>query len=157
MSIMQLIQKKKEQFRNASIEIRKQQAIKETEKLRAERLRQGELAKVEAQRLQARQDVDRITAFNEKARGPSKLKKFGQGVAKVMNKGKTGMSEAKQARYMKGIQFGAPASTGSKGLDTVGRGSPFGGQRNIDVGGRGLFNTTPEKKKEERTTIIIKQ
>jgi len=156
MNVFAMIQQKKEQFRDASIEKRKQQAIKESNEIIREKRRQAELAKIEGVRVTEQRDLERIKAFNERARGPSKVKKFGQGLAKVMNKGKEGMSSAKSQGYFKGINV--PGSSGSSGLNNAPTGSPFGGQRPLDVGGKGLFNTTQaEKPKEKRTTIIIKQ
>lgn len=93
MNIAELIQKKKEQFKDASIERRKQRAVKEANDLYRERIRQGELAKVEAIKVQNKKDVEAIKSFNARAEGPSKLQRFGQGLASVVNKGKEGVKK----------------------------------------------------------------
>lgn len=147
-------------------EMRRQQRAQDSYVMERARLeQQNETLRLEERR---KAELDRLRADQHKLKeqvGPSKMQKFGQGIAKVMNKGKQGMGKvqnglasAKSKGFMQGVKVGAPASTGSKGLDNTPVGSPFGGQRNIEVGGRGLFNTTPvEKPKEKRTTIIIKQ
>lgn len=95
----------------------------ELERLRKERIKLEEKAKLE----EARQsELGRIQTA--KAKTPSKLMAFGQGLAKVMNKGQ---ENAKRTQVEgKGIDFGGHkdiAFGGTKGVDFGSGGhSPFG-------------------------------
>lgn len=162
MNISKYIQAKKDQFRDAQSKKKERLALQEAERLRLERHRQGELAKAQAEKVRLEKDVQRISAFTEKHKDMSKMEKFGKGVASVINKGRETIKKSQHRHKAKGSIFRAVPSSGSKGLDTVKQGSPFGGQRNLDVGGGKssggyTFGPTPkampEKKKGTTTTI----
>lgn len=157
MGILNLIKQQKEAFKDATVERRKQIALRQADELHAEKVRQGQLAIAEAKLLQEQRDLERIQAFNKKVQGPSKVEKFGKNLAVLMSKGKEMKSKAQSQGHMKGINFGSPPSTGSKGLETSTKGSPFGSQKDLDFGGQGLQLGKPQlEKKEPRPTIIIK-
>lgn len=163
MGIMGLIAQKKAQFRDAQFKKKERLALQEAERLRLERHRQGELAKAQAEKVRLERDVQRSSAFTEKHATPSKLQNLGRGLQKVMEKGKQGVKNVKGNYKPKGIQFGAVPSSGSRGLETVSKGSPFGGQRDLDVGGGSSsggysFGPTPKAMPEKKkgTTITIR-
>jgi len=158
MGIMGMIAKAKEGFRDMTVERRKQLALQETERLRREKIRMGELAKAQAEQARLEKDVKNISSFTEKHRVPTTMQKFAHGLQKTVNAGK----KATKGLHPKGLSLGAPASSGSRGLNNSGQGSPFGASRNLDVGGNSggfTFGPSPKiaKPKQKSTTIIIKQ
>lgn len=89
--------------------------------------------------------------------GPSKLQNFGKGLAGVINKAKSGVQshQAKAKARGGGLQFGAPMSSGSRGLEMSQR-DVFGGSgRALDVGGRNPFGSDEKPKQERRPKVII--
>lgn len=105
---------------------RQKQELREAQQIRAD-LRQDRMKGVEGQQ-------------------PSKFKKLGQGMAAHMNKNKSRSPP----------RVGVPKSSGSRGFNTAGKSSPFGGTRNIDVGGTGSpFNPQQKPKVQPKKTIKI--
>ena len=88
--------------------------------------------------------------------GPSKVQKFGQGLAKTINSARKGIKEHKSKV---GGRIGAPMSSGSSGLQ-VNQRDVFGG-RNLDFGGssKSNFSFGPTQKeqpiKEKPKRIVI--
>jgi len=110
---------------------------------------------------QRRDTIERLRSSNAKLKPESKLKSMGKGLAKVINKGKEGVQSAKKQGFLSGAKFEPGKSTfGGSGS----QGSPFGGSRNLEVGGNsGNFNTSrglqfgkaePEKKEKPRAITI---
>lgn len=83
----------------------------ELAELRKERLRLEGQAKLEKLRQHEKSRIEKA-----KAARPNKLKSFGRGLAKVINKGSEGIKAAKKAGFLKGNDF---TGGGSK--------NPFGG------------------------------
>lgn len=162
MGILSTIQRKKEQFHNATVERRKEMAIKESERLRAERLRQGELAKANAERVRLERDVQRLESFNRKAEGPSNFQKFATGLKKTINKSKTEVRSIKKtsASPGKGFRLSAPQSSGSKSLEVGSNRDIFGGSKDNSRFGpsRNLFGEEkkPMPQKQIKSKTIIK-
>jgi len=126
MGILGMIARKKEEFQNSTVQMRKKVLLKKTEKLQADNARQSELT-------EARTNLEEAKLINQDLRqqsptGPNKLQNLGRGMAKHMNKTKA----------KKGVKLKAIPSTGSKNLTEPVKGNPFGGQKNLDVGGHGL-------------------
>jgi len=152
-NIAALIRRKKEQFtaeRSRKSQINNMERAAELQRLRQQRIQVEGKAKLETAR---QQEIGRIQAA--KAKTPNKLMAFGQGIAKLINKGKEHNAKSKGKSYGKGI-FGE-ANRGSTGLQ-------FGGNSNnnrgIDfgAGGGSPFNgpvKPAEKKKEPNITIRI--
>lgn len=139
MGISSLIRNEKQKFFSAKLSRDKATIIKQTEKLERERMREGELAKLNARRQKAERDVSKIKSYNQKNTPKSKAKRFGQNLANVINKGKTALAEQKQKTG--GIDFG-----GNKARD------PFSSS------GDSSFSFGPTKKevKPKSQTITIK-
>ena len=85
---MSFIRKQKEGFQSYkhSQQLRREQALKEDALARRERA--AELAKAQAERVRAEADLQRIEGFTQRHTQPSKLQRFGQGLARVMNEQK---------------------------------------------------------------------
>lgn len=165
MGILSMIAKRKESFhktREAVAQFKTDVAIGKIERQQQANLREAKLTQAkqelrEAQQINADLRADQMQQVQ--GQQPSKLKNLGKGMAAHMKK---------QKPKGGGMRLGAVQSTGSRGLNTSGQGSPFGGQRNLDVGGKGLqigggsggFSFGPSEKKmpEKRkgTTITIK-
>lgn len=99
----------------------------------------------EAQVLEAKQKHKETTQIRDdfrQAQGPSNVQKFGQGLAKVMNKGR----QAHAKRQAMNVKVGAPQSSGSRGLQ---------------MGGRDVFSLGPKqqtqmpKKPAKRPRVIV--
>jgi len=150
MSIIRFIQQQKDKvlnYRSAKISDRLR---REAENLRAEKIRQAEIAKASAMVQKQRRDVDAIRGYNERvaaARPKNALMKLGEGLAGAMNRnesvtvknytGKKGKKQNKKGA-MQGAARLAQNNQGSRGLDF---GSQQGGNsmfstpaRNLDVG-----------------------
>jgi hypothetical protein len=140
MGIFATIQAKKDQFHNATVEIRKKAILKEAEKVRADNLRQNEL-------LKARQELESAKIINQDLRagspqGPSKLAVFGKNLKAHMDKQKTKNKD----RPTLGVPIAqGPSQTGAS------QGGVFGGQRNLDVGGTGM---SPFNKRDKPKNIF---
>jgi len=148
MNILEAIQRKKAEFQNASVERRRANAIIDTQRAIEERQRLERIQQVESVKMQEQEKLARVRASVEKSRGPSKVQAFGKNLAKVMNKGKEGLSKMRSQGNFKGLDVGGSSS----------QSSVFGGQKPLDVGGQGLFSREPTPKiKPKSTTIIIKQ
>lgn len=131
--IRAFIQRKKEAFRQQQVNKSQTENIKradELQRLRTERIRMEGKANLEQAK---QQELAKISAA--KAKAPSNLMKFGQGLAGVINR--AGKSKGTKS---KGSMFGGNTvgGTGSKGIDFGGRanGSQFGGQKGLDFGGK---------------------
>lgn len=123
-NIGRFIRREKERFRSFRTRIETERIKTETARLEAEKKRQGDLARINARKQIAQRDVDQIKAYNEKVRGPSKLKRFGQGAAKAMDKIKE--TKASRDKAGKGLRFGVPGRTeGSRGFGMEVKSDPF--------------------------------
>lgn len=137
-NVSAIIRKKKRQF-YATRDKRRQMDISnreaELKRLRAERVRVEERAKLETAR---RSERSRIKSA--KAKTPSKMMAFGRGVAKVVNK--------ERLKTRKGLQFGGDKR--GTAFDSGGSGIQFGGSG-------GPFGPKPKPKPKTRTvTIVVK-
>lgn len=151
MGVLGFIAQKKAQFQDATVERRKKVILKKTAKLQEANVREGTVLEAK----QKLQEAEQINKDLREAQGPSKLQNLGKGIKRTIEKGKQARSK---------FRASAPPSSGSRGLGMGGTpgGSVFGGQRDIDVGGKsgGGFSfgpspkTKPEKKREG-TTITI--
>ena len=117
-----MISRKKAQFKDYRTRMQMSRIEAETAKLEAEKLRQAELAKVTAKKQRVQRDVDNISSYNKKQRGPSGLQKLGQGLARTMNKASEAKKNAQSQGFLKGVNLG---NEGSKGINFEGKGSPF--------------------------------
>lgn len=157
MGILSMIAKRKESFhktKEAVAQFKTDVAVGQLERQRQANLREAKLTKAKQELRDARQIQADLRADQMKqveGQQPSKLRNLGKGMASHFNKGK-GKSKP---------MLGAVQSSGSKGMNTAGQGSPFGGQRNLDVGGGSpggfSFGPTPKKMPEKKrgTKIII--
>jgi hypothetical protein len=150
MSITSYIQSQKESFRRYKTAKARADISKENVRLNEERQH------LEAVR-QRQIENERLRAGNVQLQKsmpppqPSGIQRFGQGLAKVMNKTKSDIKDAKSQGYMKGIDFGgskpsagragsklARINQGSTGLafgGNTGGNNPFSsGQRNLEYG-----------------------
>ena len=145
-NVRNMINKQKDKFH----EYKRTQVVKDTAKLERERKQQGEMAKVNAKRQSARQDVEKLQNYNKQVEGPSKFERFGVGLTKVVNAAK----EAKKAVPKKKISKGSPSRLRS--INQGSGGLAFGG--NSGSNSAFSFGPTPQKKKEikKQTPIIIK-
>jgi len=148
-NVMGYIRRQKENFKAAQARKSQQENFKKAEEL--QKLRQQRITAEGKARLEtARQsEVARIKAARSKT--PNKLMAFGQGVARLINKGKEHNAKSK-GKSFGGSLFGE-SNRGSTGID-------FGGNGGLNVGGMGgsPFNVGPkavEKKKEPSITIKI--
>lgn len=141
MGISSLIRKEKEKFFAAKLDRDKSRIIRENAKLEKIKAREAELAKVNTKRENLQRDVGKLRSYNKRVAGPSKVQRFGSGLAKVMNEGKSQL--AKQKAKTGGINFGG---TGK---------DPFGGGSTGDP--FGMKPKAQPKKKNKVTKIIIQQ
>lgn len=163
MGLMSLISREKEKFRGQQRLARmgieeygkKNEAQREAEKLqalRAETIKAEGIAKLRHEEAQLKERLS-------KAKSPSNVQKFGQGLAKVVNKAKSDVSSAKKAGYFKGLGIGAPRSTVGSGIQQETR-NVFGGNP-IQTGGNkpgGVFlmGDQPKPKAERRPQVTIR-
>lgn len=139
MGIFGMIARKKAQFQDATVQVRKRVILRRAEKVQQDNIRQAELTA-------ARQELQQAEIINkdlraEAPRGPNKLMTLGQNMAQHMEKGKKQYAPKRKPRV------GAIPSSGSRGFESSGQGSPFGGQRNLDVGAEkgSPFNQKPRR------------
>jgi hypothetical protein len=134
MNIRDLIDEKKRKFRELQSSNKQKTIVRETNRVREDNLRRSEVVGRQNELNEAKQ----INQDLRQAQGPSNLQKFGQGLAKVMNKTSIGGGNKANPKIAKktGSRLGQ-INQGSTGLQMGGasQGSPFGGQRNIEVGG----------------------
>lgn len=131
MGIMGMIAKTKKGFHDTRIKI----ISGKTAKLQEANLREAELTKAKQEYREARQiraDLQADQMKQVEGERPSKLKAFGQGVAKHINKAK--VPKATQGKVTQPPMVGVPTSVQNQPASTQ-QGGIFGGQRNIDVGG----------------------
>ena len=144
MNIRGLIDRQKQSFH----ERKRNNIANETAKLEQERIRQGELAEVNAQKQAASKEVNKFKEYNKEVEGPSRLQRFGAGLSNTINKAKevkgkvSPRSKAKGGANLRGI------NQGSRG------GFNFGGQSGLNIGGGSSaspfnFGSTPAPKKKE--------
>ena len=125
MGVMSYIQAKKQAFKNQMTASQVERINKETERLKMEQKRQGEIARANAERAKVSRDVDNIEKFNRKyPTPPSNVQRFGRGLAKVINKGQNDIAELKKQGGLKGIDFGG-TSQKSGGVFDKGKAGPF--------------------------------
>lgn len=127
-SISSFIRQKKESFQSFkhNQQLRREQALKE--EALARRQKAAELAKAQAERVRAEADLQKIEGFTQRHTQPSKLQRFGQGLARVMNEQKARSAksgggpfgQASPGRARKAGGALAKINEGSRGL-------PFGG------------------------------
>lgn len=148
MGVMGLIAQAKGKFHQRRMDVLQNR----TDKIRQENIREAEITEAkralrEAQ--QIKEDFKRDQRMTIEKAPPSatrsNIQKLGRGLAAHMKK---------QKAQGKGNQFGG----GSTGLQFGGSGSPFGGTRPLDVGGRGIQfgREEPPKKVERQKSITIK-
>ncbi len=124
-NIFKLIKDEKEKFLDRRTETKKAKLMAEHDQLVRKTERAEKLAKIDRKNIALEHRIGAAQAGTR----PSKFKRFGKGLAKVVNK-----QRAEQQKKNTGGLFG-----GNKDLEfTGGGGSPFAGQKNIDVGGKGL-------------------
>lgn len=124
MNVGRYIRQAKQKFQTMRTENKKITAEKkaaELKELRKERLRLEGEAHLEKLK---QQELSRIN--KAKSVKPNKLKSFGRGLAKVINKGKEGVAAAKKQGYLKGIDLSAGNSRSPFGGGSSGSKSPFG-------------------------------
>lgn len=103
---------------------------------------------------QRRDELERLRSQKAKLSGPkqdSKLKHLAKGLAGVINKGKSGVQSAKKQGFLTGAKF-EPGRSNFGGVAGGSSGSPFGGARPIDVGGK---MSMPKKEKPRQVTIKV--
>lgn len=168
MGIRSFIQREKEKFRSQQAGRQRDKIKLQTAQLEKERIRQGELVKLNAEKARLQRDVGNLQQFNQKVEGPSRLQRLGAGIKATINKGKElrAKSSTGKNRGFSGISKLGGINRGSTGLQFGGgsnpgygetRGSPFsGGGRGLDLGfGR---SSAPTKKPTQlrRKEIIIR-
>lgn len=161
-NIRAMINRRKEQFRSFKTRNQVSKIEAETENLALQKKHAGELARANAQLQKQKRDFAAIKEYNEKVQGPNKLKKFGQNLASLIDRGKTKVRENKaQGKTLLGTRsnFGSSSSSGGvfsgsgRGLDVGGRGLDVGGSNN------NKFSFGPPERKMQRSKpkqIIIK-
>lgn len=133
MGIMGMIARTKKGFHDTRIKI----ISGKTAKLQEANLREAELTKAKQEYREARQiraDLRADQQMQVEGEKPSRLKAFGQGVAKHMNESKAKVPSAKHTKVTQPPMVGVPTSNLNQPASTQ-QGGIFGGQRNIDVGG----------------------
>jgi hypothetical protein len=157
MGIFGMINAKKEQFRNATVEMRKKAILRKAERVENDNVRENDLAV-------ARQRLDTAQTINQDLKGsaplkPNKLQTFGSNLKKHMDKNKTSSKKTKKmiGTSTAGNVGGSSTSQGgifggARNLEVGGGssgGDRFGGQRNLEFGGGGgsPFNSNPRNKK----------
>ena len=87
MGVLDYIREKKERFQDEKVRRQVSNLNKQNEILERERLRQGELAKAEAQKERLSRDVNTLKEYNAKVENnnPSGVKKFARGLSNAMN------------------------------------------------------------------------
>lgn len=138
MGIMGYISQQRARFRDAQFKRKESLARAEADRLRMERERQAKLAQAQAEKVRLERDVASIRGFTEKHQTPSNVQKFGAGLAKVMNKTRSGVKQLKSGSPGGGLQLGTPSSQGSMGINTQHQG--------MQVGVRDVFSIGPQKK-----------
>ena len=132
MRVAQYIREKKQQFKDNRYVMERTRAEQENEKLQLEAKRAEKVAAVrrENEELMRRIEKDKLTK-------PSKVKAFGNGLAKVMNKARADFTDAKKQGYFKGVNH----QVQSKGPD-------FGGSSGLSLGPtlKAPEKTRPKKK-----------
>lgn len=151
MGIMGYVSEQRARFRDSRFKRKESLARAEADRLRLERERQAKLAQVQAEKVLLEKDVARIKGFTEKHQTPSNVQKFGAGLAKVMNKAKSGVKQLQTGSRGAGIKLGAPSSSGAKGINTQHQG--------MQVGVKDVFSIGPQKKempkpKPKRVVIV---
>jgi hypothetical protein len=161
MSIMGMISKAKEKFHQRQMDV----VQHKTAKIREQNLKDAELTQAkqelrEAQQIREDLRADRMQQIEKGP--PSKLATIGKNMARTIKEHK-----AKVEKRGGGLRIGAPQSTGSRGLELGVRGDPFGGTRNLDVGGGSPFSKSggglsfgrqePPKERPKVTVIKIQQ
>ena len=153
MSISSYIREKKAGFQQYkhSQSIQRENALKKD--LEDRRLKAQQLHEATSERVRVENETRKLEEYNKKNAAPSGIQRFGQGLAKVMNKTKADVKDMKQQGYLKGIDFGGskPSNAqragntlsrinqGSTGLafggSSQGNNNPFSsGQRNLEYG-----------------------
>lgn len=86
MSIMGFIAKKRAEYQQDSVERQKNKILAQSAQLKAQKVREGELAKVNADYQKQKRDVDAIRGYNTKIAEtrPNRLRAIGQGLSKAM-------------------------------------------------------------------------
>lgn len=143
MGIRDFIQKEKEKFRSMQLGRQKEKIKLQTAQLEKERVRQAELAKLNAEKARLQRDVGNIQQFNQKIEGQSKLQRLGAGLKTAINKGKEirNKTSTRGNRGFSGISKLGGINRGSS-LELGGTGgSPF------SRSGRGLDLSLGRKKR----------
>lgn len=103
MRIGQMIREQKERFRYSRYMQREAKLNKEKEdisRLKQERDMVKRIHDVRVEKENLQKEMDSM-------KGTSKIKRFGKGLAKVMNQGRANIAEAKKKGHLKGPQFGS--------------------------------------------------
>lgn len=150
MGIMAYVSQQRARFRDAQFKRKESLARAEADRLRMERERQAKLAQAQAEKVRLEKDVQRISAFTEKHKDQSNIQKFGAGLAKVMNKTRSGVKQLQSGSSGGGLRLGTPQSKGSMGINTQSQG--------MQVGVRDVFSIGPQKKempKPQKKRVIV--
>ena len=161
MGIINAIQKQKENFQRLRQSVTLKKINRETEQLKAEKIKQGEIARANADKQKALRDVQSIKSYNAKVEGqtPNKLKQFGEGLAKVINQAKTQEKKDVKSGFkgnavkkLNKINTGSHSDLGNRGFNFGGGGSsPFntGTSRNVFSGNDKPRMNKPMRQKQK--------
>ena len=147
-NVRRFIQQKKEQFyasRDKRAQVDMTERREELKRLQAERVKLEERANLQTSR---NRELSRIK--DAKSKAPTGMMRFGQGVARVINKGRD-QAKSVQAKG-NGIDFGGGKSTfGGFGGNSRSN-STFGGNSS----GGPFGESKPKPVVKDKTTVIIK-
>lgn len=126
---MNYIRGAKENFKDRQNRVSIGRIELETEKLRAERRRQAEIAIAAREKATLEKDVRNIKQFSEKHTPPSTIQKFGSGLARVMNEQK---ARGSSSTFGSNSRPSAAKKVGGKlsRINEGSRGIAFGGGNN---------------------------
>jgi hypothetical protein len=174
-NVLKMIRREKEKFRNYQDVRQRSRIMEQTAKLEAEKVRAGEIAKLNARKQTAQRDVEKLQEYNQKIEGPSKFQQFGAGLTKTIGQGSEKLKEFKKTRKstpkgnykgenLRSVNRGSGINFGGSGRDpfAMGGGSPSFGSSgpshssNRDPfamkssGGSSPFGFSQDKPKEEK-------
>jgi len=162
-NVLKMIRREKEKFRNYQDVRQRSRIMEQTAKLEAEKVRAGEIAKLNARKQTAQRDVEKLQEYNQKIEGPSKFQQFGAGLTKTIGQGSEKLKEFKKTRKstpkgnykgenLRSVNRGSGINFGGSGRDPFAMGRSSGGSSPF-----GFSQDKPkeEKKKERGITIKI--
>jgi hypothetical protein len=129
MSIMDMIRKQKEKFRQQQHKTALRRAQDDANRTMKENQRSAELAQIAKLKIEDKRQLEANQKLINEANGPSKMMLFGQGLQKAMKAGKQHMAKVKLQKAKKGnfANFGGGNNQGSSGINMGGESnnSPF--------------------------------